>query len=106
MAIENLQNVIAEHCTTLDFPIKYKLLKLSREVPFAVLVFHERQGFKDSSRSPASDMPFAIWKPDGSGLQSLSHDPYYTLVCAGLRPQMEEFCAEAYEALKGSDDAV
>ncbi len=106
MAIENLRSknkLIAEHCTTLDFPIQYALVQdLTPEVPFSILVYHERQNYRDDQRSPASDMPFAVWKP-GQGLQSLSHEPFYSLVCAGLRPTMETFCEEAYAAFQDQD---
>ena len=106
MAIENLRNhdkLIAEHRTTLDFPIQYALVQnLKQDVPFSILIYHERQNYRDDERSPSSDMPFAIWKP-GQGLQSLSHDPFFTLVCAGLRPQMEAFCEEAYAAYSDAD---
>lgn len=108
MALQRLrehEKLIAEHSTTLDFPIQYALVQdLTAEVPFSIFVYHERQNYRDNGRSPSSDMPFAIWKP-GKGLQSLCHDPFYTLVCAGLRPVMEAFCEEAYAAMQESADA-
>lgn len=106
MAIENLREhnkLIAEHRTTLEFPIQYALVQnLKPDIPFAVLIYHERQNYVSGDRCPSSDMPFALWKP-GKGLQSLSHNPFYALVCAGLRPQMEAFCEQAYAALENAD---
>lgn len=107
MAIENLRNhdkLIAEHSTTLDFPIQYALVQnLTPDVPFAILVYHERKNYVSDERCPSSDMPFAMWKPNGQGLQSLSHNPYFALVCAGLRPKMEAFCEEAYAAFTDAE---
>ena len=108
MSLQRLREnnkLIAEHSTTLDFPIQYALIQnQTPEVPFAIYVYHERQNYRDTGRSPSSDMPFAVWKP-GEGLQSLSHDPFFTLVCAGLRPVMEAFCEQAYAAMQEDPDA-
>lgn len=101
MSIEILRSknqLIAEHCTTLDFPIQYALVQnVTPGVPFEVLIYHDRKNFRFSERSPASDMPFAVWKP-AEGLKQLCHEPFYTLCCARLLPEIESFCEAAFTA--------
>ena len=87
--------LIAEHATHIPFPIQYALVEDDKG--FKILVYHERFNYLDNRRAVASDMPFAVWKPD-TGLQSLAHNPYYMLYCAGMTKEMSEFCEAAYQA--------
>lgn len=89
--------VIAEHETTLDFPIEY-VLTYNKANGFRVYIYHERRLLgADSARDANSDVWFATWTPE-KGLMRLSDEPYVTLRKAGLLPVMEEFCKEAHEA--------
>ena len=97
------ENLIGQFATELEFPIHYVLHEDSGG--FKVSIFHERylKG-AGSERDANSDIAFAVWRPD-KGLMQVSSFPYITLRDAGLVPDMEEFCQEAYEAWKEDEDA-
>lgn len=96
--------LVAEHRTTLEFHIQYALLEDDKK-GFRILVYHERQNFRFDERSPNSDMPFALWLPDGRGLRPLCRDPFYSLQCARLTDEMNRFCEAAHTAWEEGKNA-